>query len=121
MPLSLKVTLGRMIAEGQPIPADWMWSCYLHSEQTRLRTPATRCAEDFCKLLRSRYQKHYGAGMVIKPNKRKLKLERRPAKSKFLSVTLTHLQGNIAKLRRWIEFANGLWRSLAAATTSPEI
>ncbi|WP_204138291.1 TerB N-terminal domain-containing protein [Halomicronema sp. CCY15110] len=98
MPLGLKVTLGRMIAEGQPIPADWMWSWYLHSEQTRLRTPATRCADEFRKLLRSRYQQHYGAGMVIKPNKRKLKLEYRPASSGFLSVNLTHLQGNLGDL-----------------------
>jgi len=98
MPLSLKVTLGRMIAEGKPIPADWMWSWYLHSKQTRLRTPATRCAEEFRKLLRSRYQQHYGEGMVIKPNKRKLQLEYRPASSGFLGVTLNHLHKNIGDL-----------------------
>jgi uncharacterized tellurite resistance protein B-like protein len=98
MPLSLKVPLGRMIAEGKPIPADWMWSWYLHSEQTRLRTPATRCAEEFRKLMRSRYRQHYGEGMVIKPNKRKLKLEYRPASSGFLGVTLPCLQGSIGDL-----------------------
>ena len=98
MPLSLKVILGRMITEGKPIPVDWMLSWYLHSEQTRLRTPATRCAEEFRKLLRSRYQQRYGEGMVIKPNKRKLKLEYRPASSGFSGVTLTHLQGSIGDL-----------------------
>lgn len=98
MPLVLKITLGRMVAEGKPIPADWMLSWYLHSEQTRLRTPATRCAEEFRKLLRSRYQQHYGAGMVIKPNKRKLKLEYHPASSGLSGVTLTHLHGRIGDL-----------------------
>ncbi|MEL6383642.1 MAG: TerB N-terminal domain-containing protein [Cyanobacteria bacterium J06626_18] len=98
MPLSLKMTLGRMVAEGKPIPVDWMLSWYLHSEQTRLRTPATRCAEEFRKLLRSRYRQRYGEGLVIKPNKRKLKLEYRPASSGFSGVTLTHLQGSIGDL-----------------------
>lgn len=98
IPLSLKVTLGRMITQGQPIPADWMLSWYLHSEQTRLRTPATRCVEEFRKLLRSRYQQRYGEGIVIKPSKRKLKLEYRPASSGFSGVTLTHLQGSIGDL-----------------------
>ncbi|MGB3494234.1 MAG: TerB N-terminal domain-containing protein [Elainellaceae cyanobacterium] len=98
MPLSLKLTLGRMMAEGKPIPADWMLSWYLHSEQTRLRTPATRCAEEFRKLLRSRYQQRYGAGMVIKPNKRKLKLEYHPASAGLSGVNLTHLHRSIGDL-----------------------
>lgn len=98
MPLSVKVTLGRMVAEGNPIPADWMLSWYLHSEQARLRTPATRCVEEFRKLLRLRYQQLYGEGMVIKPNKRKLELKYRPASSGFSGVTLTHLNVNIGDL-----------------------
>lgn len=98
MPLSVKVTLGRMVAEGKPIPADWMLSWYLHSEQTRLRTPATRCVEEFRKLLRLRYQQHYGEGMVIKPNKRKLEFKYRPASSGFSGVNLTHLNVNISDL-----------------------
>jgi uncharacterized tellurite resistance protein B-like protein len=98
MPLSLKVILGRMVAEGKPIPADWMLSWYIHSGQTRLRTPATRCAEEFRKLLRLRYQQRYGRGIVIKPNKRKLKIEYRPASSGFSGVTLTHLTDAIGDL-----------------------
>ena len=37
-------------------------------------------------------------GMVIKPNKRKLKLVYHPASSGFSGVTLTHLQGSIGDL-----------------------
>ncbi|MGD1904764.1 MAG: TerB N-terminal domain-containing protein [Leptolyngbyaceae cyanobacterium] len=95
MPLNLKLALGRMVADGQPIPMDWMWSWYLHSEQTRLRTPATRCAEEFRKLLRLRYQQRYGEGLVIKPNKRKLKIEYHPASAGFFGVDLSDLLSNI--------------------------
>ena len=55
----------------------------MHSETIRLRTPATRCAKEFQKLLRLKYAEKYGEGMVIKPNKSRLRIEYRPASSGF--------------------------------------
>lgn len=98
IPFSLKVALGQMIAEGQPIPVDWMLSWYLHSEQARLRTPATRCAEEFRQLLSLRYQQRYGEGMVVKPNQRKLTIHYYPLSSGFLGDDLSELQINIGDL-----------------------
>jgi tellurite resistance protein len=98
LPISLKVALGQMIAEGQPIPVDWMLSWYLHSEQARLRTPATRCAGEFRQLLSLRYQQRYGEGMVVKPNQRKLTIEYHPLSSGFLGSDLAELQINIGDL-----------------------
>ena len=83
MPLSTQVALGKIVAAGKPISADWLFSWYLYSETTRLRTPATRCATEFQKLLRLKYAEKYGEGMVLKPNKRRLKVEYRPASSGF--------------------------------------
>ncbi|MEM8641374.1 MAG: TerB N-terminal domain-containing protein [Cyanobacteria bacterium P01_G01_bin.54] len=83
IPLGLKVGLGQRVAAGEPLPADWLLSWYMHSEQARLRTPATRCATEFHTLLRQKYQQQYGAGMVIKPNQTRLKLDYRPASAGF--------------------------------------
>ena len=83
IPLNTQVILGSMVAAGKPIPADWLLSWYVHSESTRLRTPATRCAKEFQKLLRLKYAERYGEGMVIEPNKSRLKIEYRPASSGF--------------------------------------
>ncbi|MEM8505458.1 MAG: TerB N-terminal domain-containing protein [Cyanobacteria bacterium P01_D01_bin.1] len=83
MPLSTQVALGKIVAAGKPIPVDWLLSWYFHSETTRLRTPAIRCATEFQKLLRLKYAEKYGEGMVLKPNKRRLKVEYRPASSGF--------------------------------------
>ncbi|MBE9101684.1 TerB N-terminal domain-containing protein [filamentous cyanobacterium LEGE 07170] len=91
MPLCLKTALGNMVAEGQPIPADWMLSWYFHSEQAGLRTPATRCAEEFRKLLKLRYQQCYGEGMVIKRPKRRLTIEYHPASASLSTVDLAEL------------------------------
>lgn len=98
IPLSLKVALGQMIAEGQPIPVDWMLSWYLHSEQARLRTPATRCAKEFRQLLRLRYQQQYGEGIVVKPNKQKLTIEYHPLSSGFFGGDLSELRVNVGDL-----------------------
>ncbi len=98
IPLNLRVSLGQMVAEGQPIPADWMFSWYLHSEQARLRTPATRCADEFRQLFRLRYRQHYGEGMLVKPNKRKLKIEYHPASSGFFGVDVSELNVNVGDL-----------------------
>ena len=83
IPLGTQVALGNMVAAGKPIPADWLLSWYVHSETTRLRTPAARCAKEFQKLLQLKYTEKYGEGMVLKPNKRRLKVEYQPASSGF--------------------------------------
>ncbi|NEO86861.1 MAG: hypothetical protein F6J87_21775 [Spirulina sp. SIO3F2] len=83
MPLRLQISLGQRVAAVEPIPVDWLLSWYVHSEQARLRTPATRCATEFQTLLRQKYKQQYGAGMVIKPNKTRLKLNYRPASAGF--------------------------------------
>ena len=66
VPLATKVALGQIVAAGKPIPVDWLLSWYLQAENRRLRTPATRCAKEFQKLLRLRYEKKYSEGIVIK-------------------------------------------------------
>ena len=95
VPLSIKIVLGQRSVLGEPIPVDWLLSWYLHSEQARLRTPATRCAEEFRRLLRRRYLEKYGEGMILKPNKRRLKFDYRPASSGFSGLPLAIEVGDL--------------------------
>lgn len=83
IPFKVRIALGQLVEARKPIPADWALSWYIHSPQARLRTPATRCAAEFQQLFRSRYQQQYGEGLVIKPNKTKLKCSYHAASAAF--------------------------------------
>lgn len=83
VPTNVQVALGQLVASKQPIPVQWLYVWYIHSDQARLRTPANRCRELFIQLLHIRYQNKYGEGMRLKPGKRKLKISYRPASSAF--------------------------------------
>ncbi len=83
MPLNLQIALSQLVAEGKPIPADWALAWYVHSPQARLRTPAKRCVDEFRQLFRLQYEQQYGQGLVIKPNKTRLKVNYQPASKSF--------------------------------------
>ncbi|MGG6297904.1 TerB N-terminal domain-containing protein [Leptolyngbya sp. AN02str] len=83
LPLRIRLGLGQLVAEQKPIPADWALSWYVHSPQAKLRTPATRCSSEFQQLFRLRYEQQFGQGLVIKPNKTKLKANYHAASASF--------------------------------------
>jgi uncharacterized tellurite resistance protein B-like protein len=82
-PLTLKVALGAMARNGEPVPADWAL-CWIRSTPGGAgRTPAERCAAEFDELFRIRYHEQFGDGLVLKPNKARLVLNYRPANAGF--------------------------------------
>ncbi|MCW3002045.1 MAG: hypothetical protein JWQ20_1343 [Conexibacter sp.] len=83
VPLEVKLVAGTASAAGEPLPADWAFAWALHHPEVYLRTPATRCPEEFADLFQLRYRERYGDGLIIKPNKTPLKLEYRPASASF--------------------------------------
>jgi uncharacterized tellurite resistance protein B-like protein len=83
LPMSLRIGIGHIVAAGKPLPTDWALSWYLTHPDTSLRTPARRCASEFRELFQVRYAKEFGEGLVLKPNKSKLKVEFRPASASF--------------------------------------
>jgi uncharacterized tellurite resistance protein B-like protein len=91
IPLSLKIALGALVAEGKPIPPDWAYAWMVCSPEIRLRTPAQRCPEEFEELFKIRYAEAFtGGGLRIEPNKTFVKAEYRPASPSFFgSVSLT--------------------------------
>lgn len=83
LPLALRVTVGRMVAAGEPVPAEWALSWFLTHPETRLRSPATRCASEFRRLFCIRYAREFGKGLIVKPNRAKLKITVTPASASF--------------------------------------
>ena len=78
-PLELKLALGAIVNASQPLPAPWALSWLRMHPEIYLRTPATRCADEFNQLFRIRYQEQFGDGMTVRRNRTPLRLSYHPA------------------------------------------
>ncbi|NMR30544.1 TerB N-terminal domain-containing protein [Crystallibacter degradans] len=89
VPIGLKVQLGDLAADGTPVPAEWAlaWA-WFHPEIT-VRTPVTRCPQEFTRLFHIRYRQKYAEGFTVRPGKSRMKLNYRTASSQIGSVDLT--------------------------------
>lgn len=83
IPMDLRVALGQLVADGRPITGAWAFAWFLFSPESHLRTPARRCAEEFETLFQHRFAERFPDGLSLKPNKRRLKWEYRPASPSF--------------------------------------
>ena len=83
VPLYLRLALGQAAVDGVPVPAHLALAWARLEPNTYLRTPATRCGEQFEKLFAAKYAELCGRGMVLPRNRTKLKLVYRPASAGF--------------------------------------
>lgn len=83
--LSFKHKLGiaQCAAASNPLPAEWAYDWLMGDPNTYLRTPASRCPEEFRKLFFHRYNSRYGSGMILPQNKTRLSLQHRTASPTF--------------------------------------
>ncbi len=81
MPLYLRLALGQAALDGAPLPCRLALAWLRLDPNTSLRTPATRCEEQFERLFAQKYADTFGAGMVLPRNRTKLKVVHRPASS----------------------------------------
>lgn len=72
VPAALRVGLGRLVGDGQPIPADWARAWAWYHPNLYPRTPQTRCGEEFDALFRIRYAQCYGDGMTVRNVRQRL-------------------------------------------------
>ncbi len=79
LPIGLKIGLGQLVTEGKPIPSDWAFAWMMLHPDSRLRTPAKRCPEEFESLFKYYFNEKYNKGLLLKPNKKQLSVEYRPA------------------------------------------
>ena len=83
VPASVLVGVGKHVALGLGIPAEWALSYLRYHPAGLLRTPATRCRDEFDDLFKARYQARFGEGIRIRRLARKLILSYKPASSGF--------------------------------------
>jgi uncharacterized tellurite resistance protein B-like protein len=79
LPIDLSVALGQLIVDEHAITGPWAFAWFINHPLTRLRTPAKRCANEFEALFLRRFDGKFAQGMKLKPNKRRLKWDYRPA------------------------------------------
>lgn len=72
VPLTLRVGLGEFARQRRPLPASWALAWALSSFEVNLRTPATRCREEFATLFTLKYEQRCGLGLLIHPMQKRL-------------------------------------------------
>ena len=85
LPLSVRITIGRMSREGLPISADWLLRWYVAHPDYSLRTPATRAFPEFRALFGQLLDERFPEGMPVPVSKRTLRAQYRAASSEFVS------------------------------------
>ncbi|VCU72413.1 Tellurite resistance protein TerB [Pigmentiphaga humi] len=116
LPLYIRVALGQAAVDGVPVPAQLALAWAKLDPTNYLRTPATRCPEEFDKLFVSKYHEIFEQGLALPRNKTKIKLVHRPASAGFRGYTdltlsfgntpdVTVLTAPINKLRQVVEAA----------------
>ena len=83
LPRYLRLALGQAAVDREPVPATLALAWLRLNPDTHLRTPATRCPEEFERLFMQRYHEMLGPGLVLPKNRTKLKVVYQPASSSF--------------------------------------
>ncbi|MFU2319160.1 TerB N-terminal domain-containing protein [Rahnella sp. PCH160] len=76
--LSFRFQLAKTVEEGLPIAEAMALAWVIYYPLYTLRTPARRCESEFSALFKKRYTQKFGASLIVKPNKTRLKLEYTP-------------------------------------------
>lgn len=116
LPLYVRLALGQAAVDGVPVPAALALAWVRRDPNITLRTPATRCAEEFERVFAEKYGELCGAGMLLPRNRTKLKLVYQPASAGFrgyqeLKLTfkdtpdVTVLTAPVRKLQEVVEAA----------------
>lgn len=83
LPLALRVGLARRVEAEQPLDAPWLRAWYLSDEETRLRTPARRCAPEFAALFDAIFARDHPNGLPLRRPRRKLEASYHAASGGF--------------------------------------
>ena len=85
LPLSMRVTIGRMAREDSPIDAGWLLRWYAAHPDYSLRTPATRAFPEFRELFGQLFNERFPEGLPVPVSKRNLRAQYHAASSEFVS------------------------------------
>ena len=90
-PLAVLIGIGRSVANGSRIPAEWALRYLHHHHETRLRIAAKRCPAEFDELFMARYLARFRGGMKISPPARSLRLGYQAASHGFAGMMVFSL------------------------------
>jgi len=104
--LLFKHRLATTVNDSNPIPAELALAWIRFYPDYNLKKPARRCGYEFNQMFTRLYSKKYGDGIVVKPNKTRLKIEYHPASPSLRGISLpqqdlpdpSNLKGPINKL-----------------------
>jgi tellurite resistance protein len=104
--LLFKHRLATTVNEEKPVPAELALAWIRFYPDYNLKKPARRCGYEFSQMFTRLYSKKYGDGIVVKPNKTRLKIEYHPASSSLRGISLpqqdlpdpSNLKGPVNKL-----------------------
>jgi uncharacterized tellurite resistance protein B-like protein len=83
LPLYVRLALGQAAVDAVPVPVHLALSWAKLDPNIQLRTPATRCSEQFDQLFSQHYAETFDLGMILPRNRTKLKMVYRPASAGF--------------------------------------
>lgn len=86
--LLFKHRLATTVNAGKPVPAELALAWIRFYPDYNLKKPAQRCDYEFSQMFTRHYNKKYGDGIVVKPNKTRLIIEYYPASSSLRSLSL---------------------------------
>lgn len=84
-PIRVRVVLGAFAQLERPISGNWMLSWFLTHPECHLRTPASRCPDEFRALFLREFDRRYPNGYAVRKPKKKLELVYRAASGEFQS------------------------------------
>lgn len=117
MPMSIRVYLGRRLAEQVPFDAHDALLWVLSLPDTYLRTAATRCFDEFVSLWRIKFAERHAGGLKVRAPRTPLKFEYRAASGSFdANVGVSHGNGSIPDIAAITAPLDGL-RDLVNACT----
>ena len=104
--LLFKHRLASTVDDGKPIPAELALAWVRFYPDYNLKKPARRCSYEFNHMFKLLYSKKYGDGIIVKPNKRRLRVDYYPASPSLRGISLpqqdlpdpSNLKGPINKL-----------------------
>lgn len=79
VPAVVRVALGRYVGAKEPIPAEWALVLLRLHPEAYLRTPATRCTDEFDELFIQRFRARFGDGIVVRIPQERVEVIYRPA------------------------------------------
>ncbi len=90
LPVELRLALGQVAHDQVPLPVAWAMAWLLTDQTFHLRSPMTRCPDEFRRLFEARYGERFGAGVQLPIDGRRLLLTYMPVSRSLASADGFH-------------------------------